>query len=151
MKEHCNSLRLIHYYPLVDDGASDRGVYRCGPHYDTGSLTLLLQDRPGLEINPMNGAHSAWHPIRDLPPSAILVNIGDLMAQVSNDRWVSTYHRVPIPVDPIESASSRISIVLFQTLAADFRIESAVCAGETPKYTPTTQGAHLMQHFDSMS
>jgi len=144
--DHCNTLRAIHYFGLQDEPPS--GQHRCGPHYDTGTLTLLVQDAPGLEIQ-LPG-EDAWEAVSGIPEGSILVNIGDLLQRVSNEEWTSTFHRVPVPETAEERATPRHSIVLFQILAADCVVEAATEAGRR-KYPPVTQGEYLMQHFDSMS
>ena len=46
--EHSNSTRAI-WYPKLSEPAK-RGQARCGAHSDTGALTLLYADSPGLEV-----------------------------------------------------------------------------------------------------
>lgn len=63
----------------------------CTPHTDSGLLTLLHQDATGgLEVRNANGD---WIPAPYIPGS-IVVNVGDLMAQMSGGRFVATFHRV---------------------------------------------------------
>ena len=68
------------------------GQLRAGAHTDYGSLTILLPQAGsgGLQIFTPEGD---W---REVPPvpGAFVINIGDLMALWTNDRWVSTLHRV---------------------------------------------------------
>lgn len=65
---------------------------RAGAHTDYGSLTILkAEDKPGgLEVL-MPGGQWIAPPVVD---DAFIVNIGDLMAQWTNDEWISTMHRV---------------------------------------------------------
>ena len=78
------------------DGAAPPadGQMRMGAHTDYGSITVLLADQvPGLQIRDDAGR---WHDV--LPPEGgFLVNIGDLLAEWTNDRWRSTLHRVVPP------------------------------------------------------
>mmetsp|Transcript_3815 Transcript_3815/g.9008 ORF Transcript_3815/g.9008 Transcript_3815/m.9008 type:complete len:326 (+) Transcript_3815:16-993(+) len=138
-RHHCNSLRAIHYYPV--EGATAPGQLRCGAHSDTGSLTLLLPDSPGLEIQPRGV--SEWIPV-SCPAESLVVNIGDLLQRVSNDKWLSTPHRVVVPESQVARSRARYSLVLFQILAADAVMQSV---GSDAKYPPVTQGEYLMGHF----
>ena len=73
---------------------------RMGAHSDYGACTILLADPvPGLQII---GPDGGWHDV--LPePGTLLVNLGDLLAKWTNDRWRSTVHRV-VPPPPASRA-----------------------------------------------
>jgi isopenicillin N synthase-like dioxygenase len=116
---------------------------RMGAHTDYGSLTVLLADPvPGLQILD----RGEWHDV--IPePGAFLVNIGDLLAEWTNDRWHSTLHRVVPPPSVESGAVRRRSIAWFQQPDPDAVIEvlpSLVSADQPAKYPPVTSGAHLM-------
>ncbi|MBF6332894.1 isopenicillin N synthase family dioxygenase [Nocardia transvalensis] len=66
-----------------------------GEHTDFGIVTVLWADRvPGLQVL---GGDGRWHDV--VPePGALLVNLGDLTARLTNDRWLSTLHRVKPPL-----------------------------------------------------
>ncbi len=84
-----SSLRLLHYPPHpTADPAREVG---CGAHTDWGLITILTQDTiGGLEIQLPSGEWIAAAPI----PGSFIVNIGDMMARWTNDRYTSTPHRV---------------------------------------------------------
>ena len=132
---HTSSLRLIRYPGAVAPGA---GQLRAGAHTDYGTLTILRGDNlpGGLEVKPRGGA---WTEIVR-PEGAFICNIGDAMARWTNDRWVSTLHRVGVPPGGAPSAD-RIAIAFFHNPNYDADIAGIPAAGQVAKY-PT-------QSFDS--
>ncbi|MFP6847931.1 MAG: 2-oxoglutarate and iron-dependent oxygenase domain-containing protein [Pseudomonas sp.] len=81
-----SKLRLIHY--PFDGAAQDApGI---GAHTDYECFTILLADRPGLEV--MNDL-GQWI---DAPPreGSFVVNIGDMLEVMSAGSFVATAHRV---------------------------------------------------------
>jgi isopenicillin N synthase-like dioxygenase len=89
-------LRLLHYPFIGVEQLRNNGRSRINAHSDFGTLTLLFQDNVGgLELqDPVElSVFRAAEPIED----TVLVNIGDLMARWSNDRWKSSVHRVGLP------------------------------------------------------
>ena len=88
------------------------GQIRAGAHTDYGTLTILYgKDKPGgLQAFSPEGK---WIDVRP-PPGAFVVNIGDMMARWTNDRWVSTLHRVVNPPRS-EDRAERLSIAFFHS------------------------------------
>jgi isopenicillin N synthase-like dioxygenase len=85
-------------------------------------------------------------------PGAFVINIGDLMARWTNDRWVSTLHRVVNP--PIEAGggSRRQSLAFFHQPNWDKEIrciETCLAPGEAPRHAPVLSGPYLMSKFRS--
>ena len=120
------------------------GQLRMGAHADYGSLTILLADRvEGLQLR---GDDGSWHDV--LPaPGAFLVNLGDLLAEWTNDRWRATLHRVVPPPSSVEGPVRRRSIAWFQQPNHDAVIEvldSCTSEDNPPRYPVTTSGEHLM-------
>lgn len=139
-----SALRAINY-PAVT-GPPRPGAIRAGAHTDYGSLTILLPQAGsrGLEILAPNGR---WVEVA-APPGAFVVNIGDLMARWTNDRWTSTLHRVVIPEDG--GVAQRQSFAFFQQPDWDAEIaplEACAKPGEAPKYPPVRSGPYLMNKF----
>lgn len=86
-----------------------------------------------------------WQPVRPAP-GALVVNLGDMMARWTNDRWTSTLHRVVNPRELGSTRSRRQTIGLFHHPDFDATIEaipSCVPPTEAPKYSPITAGAHI--------
>jgi isopenicillin N synthase-like dioxygenase len=102
-------------YPPV--GASDRGM-RFGAHTDIGSLTILdrVEAGQGLQVLDRLGR---WCDIQTIPDSFV-VNLGDMLAKWTNDRWVATRHRV---VQPANGGEPMYSIPFFQHPNFDALIE----------------------------
>lgn len=139
---HISRLRVRHYPPQPVPPAP--GQIRAGAHSDYGSLTLLAtEDKPG-GLQVCNAA-GQW---RDVPivPGTYIVNIGDLMARWTNDRWVSTLHRVVNPPVDADGDTSRVSLVFFHNPNHDAQIAS-LARDTPPKYAPTTSGEHLQRLF----
>ncbi|MCT2059815.1 isopenicillin N synthase family dioxygenase, partial [Dietzia cinnamea] len=140
-------LRAINY-PHMDEPPLP-GQMRAGAHTDYGSLTIVRQeDAPGgLEVFTQDGD---WVRV-PVMPGALVVNIGDLMAQWTNDLWISTRHRVRPPQPDVSGNTRRMSLVFFHQPNYDAIIEclpSCVAAGEKPRYAPITSGDHLTQKFE---
>jgi isopenicillin N synthase-like dioxygenase len=140
-----NALRAINY--PAREVASLPGQLRAGAHTDYGTLTILRQDAVGgLEVLDPNGS---WAGVKSVP-DAFVINIGDLMARWTNDRWRSTLHRVVDPPDPSAATARRQSMPYFQN--ANWSAEIAcllTCLepGEKPRYEPVRAGPHLMGKF----
>lgn len=124
--------------------AGQRGA---GDHSDYGSITLLKPDPEvaGLEIRLPSGQWAAAPLVQD----AFIVNIGDMMARWTNDRWVSTRHRV---IAPGGSQGNRQSMAFFHNTSFDARIECIpTCSSATnpPRYAPVDAGQYLYERFTS--
>lgn len=133
------SMRAIRYPAATDPGEA----LRAGAHSDYGTFTILRTDAvPGLEIEGPDGAWLAVGP----DPDHFVVNLGDTIAQWTNDRWRSTVHRVVPAVEP------RQSFAFFHMANWDAVIEclpTCLGPGETPRHEPVQAGPWLMRKFQS--
>jgi isopenicillin N synthase-like dioxygenase len=134
--------RMIRYPALKE--APLPGQLRAGTHTDYGIMTFVRgDDTPGgLQVKHRNGE---WIDIH-IPPNQFVCNIGDLMMRWSNDRWVSTLHRVAVP-PPEAEPSDRISLVFFTNPNPDAEVrclEPCLKSGEQPKYPPVTVSEHYL-------
>jgi isopenicillin N synthase-like dioxygenase len=136
-----SNLKLLHYPPQPPNPRPEEKG--CGAHTDWGAITYLLQDDAGgLQV---------WDQAQgwiDAPPvaGAYVLNLGDLIARWTNDRFRSTLHRV-INL----SGRERYSVPFFFTGRADHAVvclPNCLGAGERPKYAPTTTLAHLQEMYD---
>ena len=134
------ALRPAHY-PPVDGSTAGPARLRAGAHTDYGTLTVLWTDgAPGLQVYlPATG----WTDVA-ATEGGLIVNLGDLMARWTNDRWRSTMHRV-VPTGP----GRRLSVPFFHNANWDATIDCIVTDGASARYPPTTAGRHLMEKFRS--
>lgn len=141
LKEAAATLRLLHYPPQPAN--PEPGEKGCGEHTDFGGVTLLLQDEAGgLQVWDKN--LDSWI---DAPPvpGAFVVNIGDLFARWTNDRYVSTLHRV-INV----SGRERYSVPFFFTGNPLHKVEcipTCLDEGELPRYPAVTVEQHQIECY----
>jgi isopenicillin N synthase-like dioxygenase len=83
-------LRLLHYPPVSADACG----LRSSAHEDINVITLLLgAEEAGLQLL---GRDGVWRNI-DVPPGAVVCNIGDMLQRLTNHRLPSTTHRVVNP------------------------------------------------------
>jgi len=137
----------VRNYPAPEI-APEPGQLRASAHSDYGSLTILkTEDRPGgLQVL---GKDGAWLDVPHLP-GCFVVNIGDMLARWTNDRWVSTLHRVVNPPLDRLGESRRQSVVFFQNPNYDAVVSclpSCADPANPPKYLTTTAGGHLREKF----
>lgn len=134
------TLRLLHYPPARPEVPDEMGA---GAHTDFGGLTILLQDdNGGLQVKDPHG--DGWI---DAPPveGAYVVNLGDMISRWTNDRYVSTLHRVINT-----SGDERYSIPFFYTGNPDTEVSCIpTCLGEggSAKYPPVTVLDHLRSMY----
>ncbi len=84
-----NQLRLLHYPPRPPE--LDERVLGARVHTDTGAFTILLQDQiGGLEVQNADGEWVAATPME----GAFVVNVGDMLQNWTNGRFISIKHRV---------------------------------------------------------
>ena len=105
-----------------------------------GVLTLLAQHQiGGLQVQGRGGEWLTAHPI----PGTLVVNVGDLLARWTNDRFASTPHRVVNA-----SGRERYSLAVFVDPAHDTPIEPVVAPGEAPRHEVVTCGDYILGRFD---
>ena len=139
-----NTMRVNHYRTAPGDPDPAPGQVGMGEHTDYGIVTVLYADPvPGLQII---GPDGRWHDVMP-SPGALLVNLGDLMATWTNDRWRSTLHRVLPPARDPHSVRTRRSVAFFMEGNHDALVEAlptCVSAEHPARYAPIRAGEHLM-------
>jgi isopenicillin N synthase-like dioxygenase len=71
------------------------------------------------------------------PPGSIIINTGDYMQRITNDRLPSTTHRVGKPSDGSQTRAPRVSFPMAVYVWDDEVLEVLPGLG-TPKYEPIT-------------
>jgi isopenicillin N synthase-like dioxygenase len=130
---------LIYYPPqLPDTGTEQFGV---APHTDYGGLTLLSQDDTGgLQVRARSGEWVTAPPIA----GTFVVNVGDLMARWTNDRFLSTPHRVIN-----SSGRARYSVGVFFDPAFDTVIDPRELRPPgLALYPPVTCGEYIVSRLN---
>jgi isopenicillin N synthase-like dioxygenase len=135
--ENNAKLRLLHYPPTaVED--NDFGT---GPHTDNSFLTILARDQvPGLAIRLPSGEWLA----PPIIPGTFLVNIGNMIRRMSNDRFLSTPHGVIV-----DGAADRYSIAYFHSpnVTRAIRVAPSCIDADHPAKYPPTLYADLIREF----
>ena len=118
-----NSLRMLMYPARTT--SPDASITRMQPHTDSGSVTLLFQQAPGLEVL---SPQDEWVPAPCIDDT-ILVNIGDTMSFWSGGQLKATKHRVTFEGLPHDR--ERQSMAYFGTANPETVLEPIVAKGET--------------------
>jgi isopenicillin N synthase-like dioxygenase len=134
-------LRMFHYEPHAPAPGRESTVLT-DPHTDYGLITLLATDGvAGLEVRPRGGD---WIRV-EAPALSLIVNLGDMLARWTNDRYVSTPHRVSAP-----AASDRYSVPFFVNPDPETTVSClpACVSDERPcRYEPVTASEFLAQRI----
>jgi isopenicillin N synthase-like dioxygenase len=136
-------LRAIHYPPIT---ANPLDAIRAGEHEDINLITLLVgASADGLEVLNRQGE---WIGITEVE-GHIVVNVGDMLQRLTNDRLISTTHRV---VNPPEHKWSepRFSIPFFLHPRPEARLDclaSCISDEKPAKYDNCSANEFLMQRL----
>ncbi|MGN6213619.1 isopenicillin N synthase family dioxygenase [Parafilimonas sp.] len=142
--ENGNSiLRCIHYPPIIQEPAS---AIRSEQHEDINLITLLVgASADGLQILTKQGE---WVGVTSLPEQ-IVVNVGDMLQRLTNNKLKSTTHRVVNPPRELWH-TSRFSMPFFLHPRSEM---SLACLDECidvkhPKaYVDITAGEYLNERL----
>ena len=132
-------LRAIHYPPILKEPAS---AIRADQHEDINLITLLVgASADGLQILTKQ---NQWVPVTSLPDQ-IVVNVGDMLQRLTNNKLKSTTHRVVNPPRELWH-TSRFSIPFFlhpkggMSLAC---LKSCIDKDHPKAYPDATAGEYL--------
>ncbi len=135
-------IRALHYPPAPEPRPDD--VYGAAPHSDFGFLTIVTQDDAGgLQVRRRDGR---WIDAPRMPGTAV-VNAGDMLMRWTNDRFVSTQHRVLNP-----KGRDRYSLAFFFDPDFDTVVECLPTChgpGNPPRYPRAIWGDYITARFDA--
>lgn len=123
----------LNYYPPMSAEQEGSGAGRLLGHEDVDLFTILPAPRvDGLQV----WSHRSQKWIRlKAPENAIIINTGDYMQRISNDRLPSTTHRVGKPADGSHLTAARVSFPIAVYVWEDEILEVLPGLG-APKYQP---------------
>lgn len=134
-------LRLLHY-PPIPEGADPRCV-RAAAHEDINFITILpAATSSGLQLQDRDGT---WLDVVS-EPDTLIVDVGDMLARLTNDVLPSTTHRVINPQDGRNDP--RFSMPFFMHPHPDAMLSCLEsCKGDGAKYPDITGHDFLMQRL----
>lgn len=132
-------LRAIHYPPITSEPKS---AIRAEQHEDINLITLLVgASADGLQILTKQ---NEWVGVTSLPEQ-IVVNVGDMLQRLTNNKLKSTTHRVVNPAREMWH-TSRFSIPFFLHPKGDMNLaclESCIDSKHPKMYEDATAGEYL--------
>ena len=139
-------LRPIHYFPIENPEEVPDDAVRAAEHGDINLITLLMgASADGLQVLRRDGK---WIPITALP-NQLVVNVGDMMARLTNDKLKSTIHRVVNPPKELLK-TSRFSIPFFMHPRSEMSLtclKSCIDDEHPKKYPDMTAGEFLHERL----
>lgn len=132
-------LRAIHYPPITREPKS---AIRAEQHEDINLITLLVgASADGLQILTKQ---NEWVGVTSLPEQ-IVVNVGDMLQRLTNNKLKSTTHRVVNPAREMWH-TSRFSIPFFLHPKGEMSLaclDSCIDSGHPKAYPDATAGEYL--------
>lgn len=139
-------LRPIHYFPIDNPEEVPDDAVRAAEHGDINLITLLMgASADGLQVLRKDGV---WIPITALPDQ-LVVNVGDMLERLTNNKLKSTIHRVVNPPKD-QLMISRYSIPFFMHPRADMKLnclDSCIDEANPKSYPDITSGEFLSQRL----
>jgi len=139
-------LRPIHYPPIIGE---PKNAVRAAEHGDINLITLLMgASASGLEVKTKKGE---WIGVTALPDQ-LVINVGDMLQRLTNNKLRSTIHRVVNPPQK-DWRKSRYSIPFFTHPKSGMRLNCLdQCIDEThPKeYENITAGEYLNERLKEL-
>lgn len=139
-------LRPIHYFPIENPDEVPADAVRAAEHGDINLITLLMgASADGLQVLRRDGK---WIPITALP-NQLVVNVGDMLERLTNNKLKSTIHRVVNPPRD-KMTHSRYSIPFFMHPRSDMELnclKSCIDEKHPKQFEDITAGEFLDQRL----
>lgn len=148
IKDGNSILRLLHYYPLSEETIEKhKGSVRAAAHGDINLITLLMgASAEGLQAQALSGE---WIDVMPAPDE-IVINVGDMLARLTNDKLRSTVHQVVNPKDLQKLTEPRYATPFFLHPNPQMDLtclESCVSDNNPKHYADLTAGAFLTERL----
>jgi isopenicillin N synthase-like dioxygenase len=135
-------LRTLHYFPITDPDSIPEDAVRAGAHEDINLITLLIgASADGLELLTRE---NKWFPVKAYGED-LVVNVGDMLQRLTNNKLKSTTHRVVNP--PREMMKySRYSVPFFLHPKSNMDLTcltSCIDENHPKQYEDITAGEYL--------
>jgi isopenicillin N synthase-like dioxygenase len=135
-------LRTLHYFPVEDPASLPPDAVRAGAHEDINLITLLIgASADGLELLTRD---NKWLPVTAFGDD-LVVNVGDMLQRLTNNKLKSTTHRVVNP-PPHLMKFSRYSVPFFLHPKSGMDLSclpSCIDDAHPKQYESITAGAFL--------
>jgi isopenicillin N synthase-like dioxygenase len=142
VEEGNSILRTLHYFPILDPDSLPDDAVRAGAHEDINLITLLIgASADGLEVLTRE---NEWYPVK-AHGEDLVVNVGDMLQRLTNNKLKSTTHRVVNPPRD-QMKNSRFSVPFFMHPKPDMDLtclESCIDAEHPKAYSDITAGEYL--------
>jgi len=135
-------LRTLHYFPITNPDALPEDAVRAGAHEDINLITLLIgASADGLELLTRE---NKWFPVKAYGED-LVVNVGDMLQRLTNNKLKSTTHRVVNPPRELMKYS-RYSVPFFLHPKAGMNLAclpSCIDENHPKQYEDITAGEYL--------
>lgn len=142
-------LRPIHYFPINDPDSLPADAVRAAEHTDINLITLLMgASADGLQVLRRDGK---WIPITALP-NQIIVNVGDMLSRLTNNKLRSTVHRVVNPpLDRLDEPRYSIPFFMHPVSSVDLScLPNCIDAKHPKQFEDIKAGEYLKQRLNEI-
>jgi isopenicillin N synthase-like dioxygenase len=142
-------LRPIHYFPIENPNEVPEDAVRAAEHGDINLITLLMgASADGLQVLRRD---NKWISITALPEQ-LVVNVGDMLERLTNNKLKSTIHRVVNPPREL-MGNSRYSIPFFMHPRSDMDLtclDQCIDKNHPKGFTNITAGEFLNKRLQEI-